>query len=99
VSKIFIDSKSTLGDLFYIGCDQVFEWENGKRTDKVGGYRYKLASSVFGEQVEVKVDGPKREFQMMQKVELERASVRGFVKKGSSFVEYAFSADDIKVAD
>lgn len=98
MKHVVIDAEKTFGDLFYIGSEPVYEYKNNRRTDKVIGYNYNLASSVQGDKITVKVLGDKREFAMMEKVQLVDPDVKIYattVRDNFAVVNYAVSASDI----
>jgi hypothetical protein len=99
MKNVVIDFDKTLGELMYLGCEPYYKYEDNKRTDKIAGFSYKLASSVQGDAVTVKVEGDQRELAFMQKVELVNPTVKIYgtaSKSGFVTINYAISAEDIK---
>lgn len=98
MKKIVLDVKETFGDLFYLGHEPVYKYENDKKTDQVIGYNYNLASTGQGDSVKIKVIGDEKEFSPMQKVELVGLETKIFARARNNYadVHYSLTAHDIK---
>ncbi|ACY11598.1 MULTISPECIES: DUF961 family protein [Staphylococcus] len=90
------DLKETFGDLYFMGVDEKFKYEDGEKTnEKV--YAYKLASTGQGEQLTVKV--PKEvKIEQMSLCELVGVEAKQYVQSSGDFnsIQPSIKADDIK---
>ncbi|SES45951.1 DUF961 family protein [Lentzea albida] len=99
MKNVVIDTEKTLGDLFYLGCDEVYEYKDNRRTEKVIGYNYNVASSVQGDAITIKVMGDKKEFNMMEPIEaigIETNIWGTASKSGFVTINYSLTAYDLK---
>jgi hypothetical protein len=98
LKTIVIDVQKTLGDLYYIGSEPAYKYENNKKTNEVIGYFYNLASKVQGDTIKVKVLGDEKKFEMMQQVELVGVETKFYAKAKGNFADMnvSITAYDIK---
>ncbi|HAR2858364.1 TPA: DUF961 domain-containing protein [Staphylococcus aureus] len=90
------DLKETFGDLYFMGVDEKFKYEDGEKTDEKV-YAYKLASTGQGEQVTVKV--PKEiTLDIMSACELVGVEAKQYVQTSGNFssIQPSIKAEDIK---
>lgn len=90
------DLNATFGDLYFMGVDEKFKYEDGKKTGEIL-YAYKLASTGQGEQITVKV--PKKvDLELMSICELVNVDAKQYVQSTGDFnsIQPSIKADDIK---
>ncbi|HBE7477216.1 TPA: DUF961 family protein [Staphylococcus aureus] len=90
------DLKETFGDLYFMGVDEKFKYEDGEKTDQKL-YAYKLASTGQGEQVTVKV--PKEvKLDIMSVCELVGVEAKQYVQSSGDFhsIQPSIKAEDIR---
>lgn len=95
------DMNQTFGDLMFLGKEDKFNYEDGKKTDEVVSADYKLASSVQGGEVVINVKvndkGELKDFNFMAKVGLKGVLISTSAMTSGSFasVRYKITADEI----
>ncbi|MBH4735882.1 DUF961 family protein [Staphylococcus aureus] len=90
------DLKETFGDLYFMGVDEKYKYEDGEKTNQKL-YAYKLASTGQGEQVTVKA--PKEvELEIMSVCELVNVEAKQYVQSSGDFhsIQSSIKADDIR---